>query len=53
MSYAVARALLTRAGHSVDSESYLHAASRPEGLRLERRVVSMVERPPMSNCESF
>ena len=52
MSYAVARALLTRAGQAVD-ESYLHAASRPEGLRLERRVVSMVERPPMSNCGSF
>ena len=29
MSYAVARALLTRAGQAVDAESYLHAANQP------------------------
>jgi glucosyl-3-phosphoglycerate synthase len=52
MSYAVARALLTRAGQAVDAESYLHAANRPAGVQLERRVVSMAERPPMSNFEN-
>jgi glucosyl-3-phosphoglycerate synthase len=46
MSYAVARAILTRAGQPVDAESYLHAANRPTGVRLERRGVSTVERPP-------
>ena len=51
MSYAVARALLTRAGQALDAESYLHAANRPAGVRLERRVVSMVERPPMANFD--
>lgn len=47
MSYAVARALLTRAGQPVDAGSYLHAANRHTGVRLERRGVSVVERPPL------
>jgi len=46
MSYAVARALLSRAGHAGGAESYLHAANEPGGVRLERRRVPVVERPP-------
>jgi glucosyl-3-phosphoglycerate synthase len=46
MSYAVARALLSRAGHQAGGESYLHAATEPGGVRLERRRVPVVERPP-------
>jgi len=46
MSYAVARALLARAGHEVGGESYLHAANEPGGVRLARRRVPVVERPP-------
>jgi glucosyl-3-phosphoglycerate synthase len=46
MSYAVARTVLTRAGHAVDGESYLHAANHPAGVRLEQRLVNAVERPP-------
>ena len=48
MSYAVARAILRRAGCAVDAESYLHAASQPAGVRLERRRVPVVERPPLA-----
>ena len=46
MSYAVARAVLSRAGHEVGGDSYLHAANEPGGVRLERRRVPVVERPP-------
>jgi glucosyl-3-phosphoglycerate synthase len=49
MSYAVARALLTRAGQAVEAESYLHAANQPTGVRLERRRVPVVERPPLNS----
>jgi ribosomal protein L12E/L44/L45/RPP1/RPP2 len=48
MSYAVARALLIRAGRTVDAESYLHAANQPGGVRLEHRRVQVVERSPMN-----
>jgi glucosyl-3-phosphoglycerate synthase len=48
MSYAVARALLIRAGRTVDAESYLHAANQAGGVRLEHRRVQVVERPPMN-----
>jgi glucosyl-3-phosphoglycerate synthase len=48
MSYAVARALLARAGQSVEGESYLHAANQPSGVQLEHRRVSVVERPPLA-----
>jgi glucosyl-3-phosphoglycerate synthase len=51
MSYVVARTLLTRAGRAVEAESYLHAANQPSGVRLERRGVSIVERPPMAELE--
>jgi glucosyl-3-phosphoglycerate synthase len=47
MSYAVARALLARAGQGVNGESYLHAANQPGGVQLEHRRVSVVERPPL------
>jgi glucosyl-3-phosphoglycerate synthase len=50
MSYAVARALLARAGHEVGAESYLHAANEPGGVRLERRRVPVVERPPFAEA---
>lgn len=51
MSYAVAQALLSRAemgGRATESESYLHAANEPGGVRLERRRVRVVERPPLA-----
>jgi glucosyl-3-phosphoglycerate synthase len=47
MSYAVAQALLSRAGQAVNRESYLHAANQPGGVRLEHRRVRVVERPPL------
>ena len=47
MSYAVARTLLSRAGRAVEPDSYLHAANHPGGVRLERRRVQVVERPPL------
>jgi glucosyl-3-phosphoglycerate synthase len=50
MSYAVARALLARAGHEVGAESYLHATNEPGGVRLERRRVPVVERPPFTEA---
>jgi glucosyl-3-phosphoglycerate synthase len=51
MSYAVARALLLRAGQPVDADTYLHAANHPGGVGLERRRVRVVERPPLSSLE--
>jgi glucosyl-3-phosphoglycerate synthase len=50
MSYAVARALLSRAGQAVDGEVYLHAANQPGGVRLEHRRVQVVERPPFDSA---
>jgi hypothetical protein len=49
MSYAVAQALLSRAGQAVNGESYLLAANQPDGVRLERRHVQVVERPPFTD----
>ena len=49
MSYAVAQALLSRAGQAVNGESYFHAANRPDGVRLEHRRVQVVERPPLTD----
>jgi glucosyl-3-phosphoglycerate synthase len=49
MSYAVAQALLARAGRAVDAESYLHAANQPGGVRLEHRRVQLLERPPLDS----
>jgi glucosyl-3-phosphoglycerate synthase len=48
MAYAVARALLSRAGRAPEAESYLHAANQPGGVRLEHRRVQLVERPPLA-----
>jgi glucosyl-3-phosphoglycerate synthase len=48
MAYAVASALLSRAGRAPGAQSYLHAANQPGGVRLEHRRVQVVERPPMS-----
>jgi glucosyl-3-phosphoglycerate synthase len=52
MSYAVAQAILARArggGAAAEPESYLHAANQPDGVRLERRRVRVVERPPLAD----
>jgi glucosyl-3-phosphoglycerate synthase len=49
MSYAVAQALLCRAGRAVEAESYLHAANQPGGVRLEHRRVQVLERPPLGD----
>lgn len=50
MSYAVARAVMLRAGGTTpDPEVYLHAACAPDGVRLEQRRVQVLERPPMAD----
>jgi hypothetical protein len=48
----VAQAILARArggGAAAEPESYLHAANQPDGVRLERRRVRVVERPPLAD----
>jgi glucosyl-3-phosphoglycerate synthase len=53
MSYAVARALLARAGRAVEADAYLHAANHPGGVQLERRRVQVVERPPLAELYGY
>jgi glucosyl-3-phosphoglycerate synthase len=52
MAYAVAQALLSRAGRPVEAPWYLHAANRPGGVQLESRQVPAIERPPLAVMET-
>ena len=59
MAYAVVRAVLMRADaegrphpHSDDPDYYLHAFCPDDGVRLEERLVRIVERPPMADVAS-
>jgi glucosyl-3-phosphoglycerate synthase len=52
MSYAVARAVMLRAGEQGDAgppDTYLHAACTPAGVQLADRHVQLLERPPMAS----
>jgi glucosyl-3-phosphoglycerate synthase len=52
MSYAVARAVMLRAGANGTvggAETYLHATCTPGGVSLEQRRVDVLERPPIAD----